>query len=1027
MKIAEIAIRRPVFTLVLYFAATVFGLFALTKLPLDLYPEIENPVISVVTSYPGASSWDVEEKVTKPLEKSLGILPGLSEITSRSMEGLSTVFLKFEYDTNLDEAANDVRSAIDFAKKVLPDGIEQPMLFKFNTAYIPIYFAAIVSDTLDITKEGTYLEEHLVQALQGLPGVGSCQMFHVAEEEVHVDVNLEEIEKRSITLLQIAQAIAASNVSMPAGKIEDGHYDLPVRVPAEFRTVEEIKDLIVGYYQGAPVHLRDIATVSDTHKKLRNIATLDGRSVAVLFVQKQSGANTVEVAKAVREKVKEVSAHLKAGIEVIPIWDASDFIQSLIRNLYKSLLLGGILVIVVVVAFLRRVRAALIVATALPGSLIIAFLGLYLKGYTLNAISLMAMTLAVGMVVDNSIVVLENIARHLEQGKDPFWASAIGAREVGLAITASTTTTLGIFFPMIFVKGLVSILFGQLAFVIVITLTASLVTSVFLTPMLTSRLLRPGQEKGPSFMSRLDEVYAKAVTFAITHRPLIYGGAVGAFALSVLLMMRTGFDFLPLFDTGEVRATVELPMGTSIEESARFAKAIEERIRKIPELVRIYVQAGESEEGFGAAMGQTEGSHIIQFHMQFSKVDERERGIREIADDVRAILEDTPGLVAYDVQVGDQGPGAMMGNKPLVIEVLGSNYSRMKEAAYEVEALLKGVQGTRDVVAEVPYEKPEVQVAFDRRRMALLGVNAAQASETVRTAILGATVTRFRGEGRDIEVILRLREEDRDSLEKVARVLVPSLFGPPVPLRNFAQIESGFAPISIEHSSQVRVLRVGANLSGASLGEVSRLFEEKALTLRSRYPDLTFRLGSQAKEQKETAFDLITILFLGILLTYFIMAAQFESFLDPFVIMFSVPFAFTGSFLALAIVGDHFNLLAFLGVVMLVGIVVNNAIVLVDYVNLMRSQGRALVEAVVETARRRLRPILMTSLTTIIGVIPLATASGEGYEMWRPIGVTLIGGLLVSSLVTLILVPCVYMSTERLRRRPRQSRAPMSS
>ena len=1023
MKVTEIAIRRPVFTTVVYLAVTVFGLYALSRLPLDLYPEMENPVISVVTGYPGASSWDVEEKVTKPVEKGLGILPGLKEITSKSMEGVSAVFLKFHYDTNLDEAAADVRNALDWVQRMLPDGIEDPILFKFNTAYIPIFFAALVSDTVDVPSLGTYLDEHVVQALQSLPGIGSVQLFHVAPEEVHVDVRLDDLEQRGLTLAQVTQALALSNVSMPAGKLQDRQYDLPVRVPAEFETVEQIADLVVGVWNGQPIHLRDIADVQDTHRKLSNVATLDGRTVSVLFVQKQAGANTVEVARAVRERLRQIGPQLSGNIQVVPIFDASEFIESLIGNLYRSLLVGGLLVILVVLVFLGRARASLIVAVAIPGSLIIAFLGLYLKGYTLNAVSLMALILAVGMVVDNSIVVLENINRHLDRGRAPVEASLLGTREVGLAITASTTTTLGIFVPMIFVSGLVSILFGQLAFVLVITLAASLGTSVFLTPMMTSRMLKPGAgEARLGYVRRIEDAYARIAGWALRHRRAVYGASFALFGASILTLARVGFDFLPLFDTGEVRVTMELPVGTAIERSAEVARGVSERLRRIPELERLYVQAGESESSWGAAMGQTEGSHLVQIHMQFSKVDRRDRGIREIAEDVRSVLKTTDGLVGFDVQVGDQGVGGMMSGKPMVVEVLGTDYARLKQAAYEVERILSEIEGTRDVAAEVPYEKPEVQVHLDRRRMALLGVPAAQASETVRTAILGATVTRFRGKGRDVEVVVRLREQDRDRLEKVGRLSAPSVSGPPAPIRNFSRIESGFAPIVIEHASQIRVLRVGANLAGTSLGTAAAEFERRAAELRANHPDLIVRFGGQAKEQQETAMDLILILALGVLLTYLIMAAQFESFLDPFVIMFSVPFAFSGSFFALALIGENFTVLAFLGLIMLVGVVVNNAIVLVDFVNLMRQQGLGLHEALIETARRRIRPILMTAITTVFGVLPLAFASGEGYEMWRPIGVTMVGGLLFSTLVTLILVPCLYASFERLR--TRESRVP---
>ncbi len=1025
MKITEIAVRRPVFTVIVYVAVTVFGLFALNRLPIDLYPEFENPIITVVTLYPGASSWDVEEKVTKPMEKGLGILPGLKEITSRSSEGVSAVFLTFQYSTKLDEAANDVRNGIDFVKQSLPDDLDSPMLFKFNTSFFPIYFGAVVSDEADLTKEKVWLDDHVVQALQALPGVGSVSLWGVAAEEVHVDVKLDEIEKRSLTLTQITQALQAANVSLPAGKLKDPNFDLPVRVPAEFKTIDEIRDVIVGAWQGQPVHLRDVAEVADGTREMTNVATWSGKSVAVFMVQKQSGGNTVDVARAVQARLDELGPQLGRGIEFVKIYDGSDFIQSLIDNLWGSLIAGGLLVIAVVILFLRRFRLSLIVAMSIPGSMIIAFLLIYLQGYTLNVVSLMAMILAIGMVVDNSIVVLENINRHLDYGESSAHASIIGTREVGLAISASTLTTVGVFLPLIFVKGLVSILFGQLAFVIVVTLVASLVTSIFLTPMMTAWMLRSHAQKfgdarkRVNWLDRMDTGYSRLIHWSLDRRLRIYGIALVLLAVSGVAAMRVGFDFLPQFDSGEIRVTLELPVGTSLARTTTVSEDMARRLMVIPEAQSYYVQCGEEEGGWGAVMGQAQGSHIITLTLRLSSVETGRRRVEKVAEDVRKIVATFDGLVAHDVSFGDQGPGQLAGSKPLIVEILGNDYARMKEAAYEVEALVKSIEGTRDVVAEVPYEKPEVQVALDRRRMALVGSTAFQASDTVRTAVYGSTVTRFRGGGKDLDIVVRLQEADRQSLSQVGRVPVPSITGVPMPLRNFAEIASGFSPISIDHSSQRRVLRVGANLGGSSLGEATATYDALSAPIREKYSDLVFRYGGQAKEQRENFVDMMMMLLLGIVLTYLIMAAQFESFMDPLVIMFSVPFAFTGTFLALALRGENFNVLAFLGAIMLVGIVVNNAIVLVDYVNFMRREGTPLIEAVIETSRRRLRPILMTTITTLFGIIPLAVASGEGSELWRPIGVTMLGGLSLSTGVTLILVPCLYVTFERFRSKTR--------
>ncbi len=1022
MWITRHAVKNPVTTIVVYLAVAIFGLYALHVLPIDLYPEIQNPVLTVVTGYPGASSWDVEEKITKPLEKSLAILSGLDEITSKSMEGVSAVFLKFDYGTNLDEASNDLRVALDWAKQDLPDGVDDPITLKFDTAMMPIYFAAIASDTHDLTKEGTWLDEHVLQNLQGLPGVGSVQMFNVHAEEVHVLARQADLEKAGITLAQVGAALAAANVATPAGSLEDPRYDLPVRVPAEYRTVDEIADEIVGLTPAGPIALRDVADVVEAHKDVRNVARLNESPVAVLFVQKQSGANTVAVAGEVKKKIAELERDLSRNLRFLEIFDSSRFIETMVSNLYDSIALGGLLVILVVIVFLRRWRASLIIALTIPGSMIIAFLLLFLKGYSLNAISLMAMALAVGMVVDNSIVSLENITRHLDGGVDPREASNRGTAEVGIAVIASTLTTIGIFLPLIFVKGLVSILFGQLAFVIVVTLVASLVVSLHLTPMLTSKLLKASTAaqqatRRRTWLDRMDDGYAAFVRASLKRRWLVYLVSTLLLVGSAGTMATLGFDFLPQFDSGDIQVMAELPLGSSIQQTAAVGEKLSAGLRRIPEVQRVFYRAGLSEGGWGAAMGQNEGTNVLELSVKLPSIDTKRRGVKLVAEDVRRVLEAEPVLTSFDVNLSDGGPGAMFGSKPVLLQILGHDYARLKVAAWEAEKLMASIEGTRNVAAEIPHEKPEVQIELDRRRMALLGVNAAAASGVLRTAVNGTTVTRCRGQGRDIEVVLRLREDDRRTLEATGRVQVPSVAGAPVALNNFSKVGSGFSPISIDHVDQRRVLTVGANTFDRSLGEIAAEFDRRSEDLRHTYDDLTFRWGGEVKQQRENSALLGLVLLIGVLLTYLVMASQFESFLDPFVIMFSVPFAFTGSFLALAASGDNFNVLAFLGLIMLVGIVVNNAIVLIDYINLMRSEGHPLLDAVVETTRRRLRPILMTTITTIIGTVPLALASGEGYELWRPIGVTVVGGLTLSTAVTLVIIPSLYVTFERFRKR----------
>jgi len=547
--------------------------------------------------------------------------------------------------------------------------------------------------------------------------------------------------------------------------------------------------------------------------------------------------------------------------------------------------------------------------------------------------------------------------------------------------------------------------------------------------MLTSKLLKAStapevSARKRTWLDRMDDGYATLIRASLRRRWLVYVTATLLLAASAGAMATLGFDFLPEFDSGDIQVVAELPLGSSVQQTAAVGQSIADEMRKIPEVERVFFRAGPSEGGWGAAMGQNEGTNVLEINAKLPSIDVGRRGVKLVAEDVRRILEGIPTLTSFDVRMSDGGPGAMFGTKPVILQILGQDYDRLKAAAWEAEKLLGSIEGTRNVSAEIPHEKPEVQIELNRRRMALLGVNAAEASGVLRTAVNGTTVTRFRGQGRDIEVVLRLREDDRRTTEATGRVQVPSLLGAPVALNNFSTIGSGFSPISIDHVDQRRVLTVGSNVFERSLGEIAADFDAGSKDLKRTYDDLTFRWGGQVKEQRENSALLGLVLLLGVLLTYLIMASQFESFLDPFVIMFSVPFAFTGSFLALAALGQNFNVLAFLGLIMLVGIVVNNAIVLIDYIDLMRRQGLPLLEAVVETTRRRLRPILMTTITTTIGTLPLAFASGEGYELWRPIGITVVGGLTLSTAVTLVIIPCLYVSFERFRKRWRKVAEP---
>lgn len=1026
MKLSAMSVRRPVFTTVIFLAIIALGALAYLWIPIDLFPNIEIPAVSVFTFYPGANATDVEEKISKKLEDGLGGVAHLKEMTSMSRENISAVTLQFDYGTNMDEAANDVRQAIDFIRSQLPEDAEEPMLLKFDFSMFPILVFAAVSEKGDIRYYKDYIEDNVAEPLKRISGVGSVAVMGTPDYVVTLDVDNDALASKGMTLDDLLGALKAHNVTIPSGKIHEGLNDLPVRMPAEVETIQELEEIIL-VSRGITVRLGDVAKARLDLKDSYEMSELNGGTAVAAMVTKMSGANTVAVAEAVKERMAEIQKNLPEGVKLYTVMDSSQFIRHSVDNLADTLVWSILLVAAVVFLFLWRFVSSVVILVAMPASLILAFFAIYMAGYTLNVISLMSITIAVGMVVDNGIVVLENITRHIDRGKTSVQAAIDGTAEVGLAISASTLTTVIVFVPLVFVSGLVAILFGNLAYVLTVTILASLFVALTLTPMMCAKYLKKVSDSqkvtawAERGLVRFEDAFGRFVGWCLHHRALVLLTATGIAATTILLVGSVGFDFMPPSNAGEIQVTLEMPVGTRVEETAAVGRSIVGELQQDPAVEYAFFRAGTDENGFGSMFGGKEGSHIIAMMVKLKPYEQRV-GITDtmFAERIRAVAAQHHELKRSTVVAGS-GMDAMLmgGGKPLTIEVRGDDLERMAEAAREVERILKTVPGTADVAADIPELRPELRFVPDRDKAATVQVLPAQLGSNLRTGLWGEASTKFRGMGLDTDIVVRLEKQDREDRKHLEDIQVRSLTGQLVRLKDVGSFEPGYSPVEIFRKDQQRVINVGAAIVDRALDDVAR-DAEKALRDAGMYgrSDVALVTAGMVKEQRTMFGNMGLMLLLGVLLVFLVMAAQFESWMDPFVVMFSIPFAFTGSFLLLWLTGTHLSIPAVLGLVILMGVVVNNAIVFVDYTNIMRREyGMGLNEALVTAASRRLRPVLMTSLTTIAGLVPMALAVGEGSEMWAPMGRSALGGMTFSTVIALVIVPVIYHLFERLRKK----------
>ena len=1028
MSIYKSAVNNPITTLMIFVAIIVMGIYSLVQIPVDLYPEINPPYISVMTTYAGANAADIETNITKPIEDALNSVDKLKEVTSVSYDNLSIVSLEFEWEANLDEAMNDIRDVIDRVFNYLPDDCDRPAIFKFSTSMMPIMFYAITAEESYPGLE-KIIDERIITPLNRVDGIGSISTVGTPKRMIYVDMDPNKLNAYNITLEQIGNVITAENLNMPSGNVKMGKMDYQLRVEGEFTESDQLKGLIVGNYGGKPLYLKDIAEVRDTLKDRSLEERINGKQGMRMFVMKQSGANTVRIAKEVKKRLTVLEKTLPPDVKIDPIFDTSDFIRGSINNLSQTLMWALLFVILVVLFFLGRWRATFIIVLTIPISLIVSFIYLYITGNSINVISLSSLSIAIGMVVDDAIVVLENITKHIERGSSPREAAIYATNEVWLAVIVTTLVIVAVFFPLTLVGGMTGVMFKQLGWIVTITVCTSTATAISLTPMLSSKLLRlrPKKEKVRRFsyqntiekgLNYLDKFYEKSIRWSLRHKLIVSLLALGVFIGSMIIAGKfVKTDFMPQSDESRLSVAIELQTGLRVEETSKIARKLEKIIKdRYPEITLVSTSSGADDEGGFFSLFTATGSNRINIVSRLKPVGERTRSVFEIAEDFRKQLDGFAEIVNYNVTTTSGMSGS---DNTVNVEIYGYDFDITNKFAEEIKNHLSGVKGARDILISREQDKPELQVILDRQKLAELGLNSAMVSTFIRNRVQGYVASQYREEGDEYDILLRLEEDYRNSITDLEELAITTPTGSKVKLKELGEVKEFWSPPNIEHKRRQRIVSVSVKPIGVSLGELAANIKSELANMDIPQ-DITINIGGAYEDQAEGFMDILLLLVLSLVLVFIVMASQFESFAMPFVIMFSIPFAFTGVILALFITNTTLSLIAALGAVLLVGIVVKNGIVLVDYINLMRDRGYDLYEAIAISGHSRLRPVLMTAMTTILGMLPLALSTGEGSEIWTPMGITVIGGLVFSTIVTMIIVPVMYAIFSRRSERDKK-------
>ena len=1039
MKIYESAVRKPISTALIFIGVIVFGLFSVSKLGVDQFPDIEVPYISVITMYPGGNAEDIETNITRVLEDQLNSVDNLDKITSKSSDNVSIVTLEFEYGCDLTEATNDVRDVVSRTQSLLPEDVEYPTVMKFSSSMMPIMMLSV---TADESYNALYkiLDDKMVNELNRINGIGSVAVIGAREREVQVNVDPNKLQAYGLTVESLGQIIASENINIPGGKLDLGTQTFNIKTDLEFDDSRELFDIVISNQGGRTVMLSDVAEIKDTLEELTMDERINGRRGVRILVQKQTGANSVQIVEEVMAKLEDIIPTLPPDCKVETIYESSEYIKDAINSLAETIMFAFIFVILVVMFFLGRWRATFIICLTIPISLICAFIYLYATGSTLNIISLSALSIAIGMVVDDAIVVLENITTHIERGSKPKEAAIYATNEVWLSVIATTLVVVAVFMPLTMIPGMAGILFKELGWIVTIV-CVSTAAAITLTPMLSAYMLKldggAHTYKGigiiykpiDKFLQWLDRLYERMLRFVVKWRKTATLLLLLVFGVSLVLITKVPTEFFPPSDNSRITMTVKLPQNTHVSETSRIARQIDAIIAEnYPYIHMVSTSAGESSSSNAFAAMQTTGSHLINFNLRMpSREDVVRPSIYEISDNLRKDLAAIPEIDEFQVIPGGQQGGMGGGASNVSIKVFGHNMDNAMATANELKAKMAQLPSMRDVKLSRENLEPEFNVSFDRQKLAYYGINSATAAQFIRNRIYGYECAKYREDGDEYNIVVRYAEEFRKNIEDVENIVLYTATGQAIKLKDVATITEEQASPEIERENRQRIVTVEGSVgAGVALGDA--VAEVNAMLADYEVPTgLSLELGGSIEDQGEAFSDIGLLLILIIVLVYIVMATQFESLLYPFIIMFTIPFAMSGVFIALWLTSTPLSLIALIGAIMLVGIVTKNGIVMVDYMNLLVERGSTISDAVINGGKSRLRPVLMTSLTTVLGMLPMALGIGEGSETWQPMGIAVVGGLLMSTIITLFIVPSLYAmlegSKERRARRKAEQKA----
>lgn len=1018
MNLPRFSVRRPIFTSMVVLILIVLGAVSLSRIQIDLLPSIELPAASVQTEYEGASPEVIERLITQIIEEIVATVPGVEELTSSSQEGRSRVDVTFVWGTDLDAAAIDLRATIEDEINELPDDIVRPRISKFSIDSFPVVLLGI-SSPLDPVELTQLIEDRIRHRFTQIPGVAQVDFWGGFPREVRVELYPEKINALGLSLNGILQTLRDANLDLPAGQIEEGRYEVTLRAPAQFESIDQIREAVLAVREGAAVTVADVAEVRDTYEKLTRLIRVNGERGVRIAIRKQSAANTVEVSRKVLEEIERINREFPQ-IEVVPVINQGNFIERSIENVARSVLYGGGFAVLILLFFLRNIRSTLVIAVSIPISIIATFSLIYFGGLTINLMTLGGFALGVGMMVDSSIVVLENIFRRREEdGQSTNNAAADGAWEVAPAIIASTLTTMVIFLPVVFIQGVSGLLFRELAYVICFALICSLLVSLSLVPMLASRFLRPCEEgdRSPAWLDalkahsgryfdRMSVGYLHLLERALGHRIFTISMMLGLFLCSLLLIPTLGTEFLPPSDEGEVRVSGEMEVGTRLELVDRQTRLLESLV---------YPAVPEAVSTVASVRGDTG-----EIRMSLVPAAQRDRSNVEIAEDLRkAVQGQVPGM-----QVRTRAPQGQFllerligGNEGVTIEIRGFHLDTLQALSGKVAKGIAEIEGITDVDRSFDEGTPQQEIRVDRQKAADLGFSPRDITEVIEIAIAGSRAGNYQSEGNSYRILVQLKDAEKRSLDEVLNLTLRTADGQSVSLRNLVSTVSSRAPLEITRKNQQRQVTVSANVAGRDLGSVAQ--EIQAVLDQIPRPDnYELNIAGNFEEQEKASRELAVALLLSLLLVYMVLACQYESLRDPLIVMLATPMAAIGVLITLWLTHTTLNLQSGIGCIMLGGIVVNNAILLVDQASsLGRQGGYSLHMAVVEAGRRRFRPILMTTLTTILGLLPLAFGIGEGADAQAPLARTVVGGLIGSTCITLILIPVVYTLVHKENRK----------